>query len=463
MRVLLIATNRNKSPFPVAPLGVLSVAAAAERAGHKVDVLDMTFIRSPHRALTRALKHSNYQAIGFGIRNLDSCSWAFQESYFDGVRKIFEDARNLTHVPLILGGSGFTISPSGWIERLKPDYAIIGEGEKAFTLLLESIEGNSTETIRGVVTPQSCNDLNSHADRPELNEIARAAHHLCRYKRYLSHGGFIGIQTKRGCPFNCIYCNYPYLEGHRLRFRDPGLVADEFEYASVTNRRSYVYITDSVFNSCREHALDVCMELIRRRSSVPWMAYCNPAEFDAELAEAMRGAGCIGIELSLDAVSDKMLQVLKKPFKQSDIHQCLQALSDAGIPTAVQLLFGGPGETIEDIDNAQHFLSSCATPNAVFASLGLRIYANTALEQIARKEGMLSRRADLFWPHYYISPGLGEDPLHHLDLVARRQWEWSTPADWPRLSMRIVQAIVHRIGTRPDWRDAGNYGKYIRR
>ena len=38
MKVLLVATNRERSPYPVAPLGALCVAAAARAAGHEVNV-----------------------------------------------------------------------------------------------------------------------------------------------------------------------------------------------------------------------------------------------------------------------------------------------------------------------------------------------------------------------------------------------------------------------------------------
>jgi hypothetical protein len=40
MKILLVATNRERSPYPVAPLGALFVTGAARAAGHEVDFLD---------------------------------------------------------------------------------------------------------------------------------------------------------------------------------------------------------------------------------------------------------------------------------------------------------------------------------------------------------------------------------------------------------------------------------------
>ena len=54
MKVLLVATNRERSPYPVAPLGALCVAGAARAAGHDVEFLDMGTARLPQLALRTA-------------------------------------------------------------------------------------------------------------------------------------------------------------------------------------------------------------------------------------------------------------------------------------------------------------------------------------------------------------------------------------------------------------------------
>ena len=87
MKVLLVATNRERSPYPVAPLGALCVAGAARAAGHEVRFLDLGLEREPQTALREALAAEQFQAVAFGIRNLDNC-WSFApRSYFDEVRE----------------------------------------------------------------------------------------------------------------------------------------------------------------------------------------------------------------------------------------------------------------------------------------------------------------------------------------------------------------------------------------
>ncbi|MGB7769398.1 MAG: radical SAM protein [Verrucomicrobiia bacterium] len=467
MKVLLVATNRERSPYPVAPLGVLCVAAAARTAGHEVKFLDLGPVRTPQRALRNALAADAFGAVAFGIRNLDNC-WSFApRSYFDEVRELAETVRQHFEGPLILGGSGFSVSPQGWMQRLQPDCGVIGEGERAFPEVLTRLEtGRSLEEIEGVITPGkgdgSGNAFPARAIE-RLGELPPPAHDLCGYARYVRRGGFVGVQTKRGCPFKCAYCIYPQLEGRRYRLRPPEAVVEEIETVAVRSKMRHFFFVDSVFNDPRSHALAICRELQRRRLPVRWSAFCNPTGFDAELARAMKAGGCDGVEFGLDVASDKMLTALNKPFGQPETRIALQATHDAGLPIAIYLLFGGPGETWADVEDTQNFLNSCAEANAVFATIGIRVYEGTPMAQIAVREGQVKPDQDLFEPAYYLSPGLAEDTEGNLDRITRRRAEWTSPADWRKTVVRWGQKVSVLLNVRPQWKYIRGYGEHMRR
>jgi radical SAM superfamily enzyme YgiQ (UPF0313 family) len=467
MKVLLVATNREQSPYPVAPLGVLCVAATAKAAGHEVEFLDLGLALAPASALQKALEADEFQVVAFGIRNLDNC-WAFApRSYFNGVQELAGIVRHHFKGPLILGGSGFSVSPRGWMQRLEADYGVIGEGERTFPELLARLEaGQSPEGIEGVVIARKSDvppTFLPSKSVERLVELPLPAHDLCRYTGYVKHGGFVSVQTKRGCPFKCSYCIYPHLEGRRYRLRPPEQVAEEIELvARQSNMRDFFFV-DSVFNDPRKHALAICAELSRRKLPIRWNAFCNPVGFDAELARAMAQAGCSGVEFGLDVATPKMLEALDKPFDQEEIRIALRAARDAGLPFAIYLLFGGPGETWADIEETQTFLNGCASANAVFATYGLRIYEGTTLAGTAVREGQLSPDHDLFEPAYYLSPGLAENTNTKLDYIARRRAEWSSPVDWCRPVTRWGQKMTVLLNVRPQWKYMRGYGGLMRR
>lgn len=473
MRVLLVATNREKSPFPVSPVGVLAIAGATLAAGHDVHFVDLMFRAAPVRALRAALRQAEYDVIALGIRNLDNCFWAAPRHFFEDVRVLVDEVRRSTRAPIVLGGSGFSVEPQGWLSRLDVDYGVVGEGEAAFTALLAALAaGRSPDDILGV-TSRADLARRRHATGeekpaiptsfvPDIARLAPPAHHLLDYRPYVRRGGFVSVQAKRGCAFKCDYCVYPQLEGTRYRNRPVDAIVDEIADVVATQGVRHFFFADSVFNMPHAHTRDLCHEIARRKLDVRWMAYTNSARFDDDMARLMVEAGCLGIEFGLDAVTDKMLRAWRKPFRQEDVRRSLAACRAAQLPAAVHLLFGGPGETVADVRESQAFLDDCAPVDAVFASLGVRIYAGAPIVETAKAEGVIDDRTDLFFPTWYVSPGLGPDPMPMLDAIARRRDHWTTATDWTSRRVRIIQSVTNRFGGQPQWRNIREYGRRMR-
>jgi hypothetical protein len=474
MRVLLIATNRERAPFPVSPVGVLAVAGAALAAGHAVDLVDCMFVHAPVAAVRNALAARHYDVVAFGIRNLDNCFWAAPRHFYEDVRALVVEARRVSTAPIVLGGSGFSVEPQGWMSRLDVDYGVVGEGEAAFVALLAALAaGRSPDGIAGVTSRVDLERRRCETGErkpriptsfvPSLETLVAPAHHLLDYHPYVRRGGFVSVQAKRGCAFACDYCVYPQLEGTRYRNRPVEAIVDEMAEVVRTQGVRQFFFADSVFNVPRAHTLELCRAIVRRGLDVRWMAYTNAARFDDELAHAMVAAGCLGIEFGLDAVTEKMLHNWRKPFRQRDVERSLRACQVAKLPAAVHLLFGGPGETVADLVESQAYLDACAPVDAVFASLGVRIYEGAPIVATARAEGVIDAATDLFFPTWYVSPGLGPDPMRTLDAIARRRDHWTTATDWTSRTVRVVQAFTNRFGGQPQWRNIREYGRRMRR
>ncbi|MDR4508036.1 MAG: hypothetical protein MRJ65_07330 [Candidatus Brocadiaceae bacterium] len=68
MNILLIVTNRYRGPVPVIPLGACLVAESCERAGHKVQLLDLMFEHDPLRSVESALDETHPDVNGFLLK-----------------------------------------------------------------------------------------------------------------------------------------------------------------------------------------------------------------------------------------------------------------------------------------------------------------------------------------------------------------------------------------------------------
>lgn len=463
MKLLIIAINRSTFPYVVAPLGAAAVTAAARDAGHRAELLDLCFKRNPRRALRRAIGQLRPEVVGLSIRNLDSCSYHQPTSYLDQAERVVRWVRRATSAPLVLGGAAVTVVGAKMVEALGADYGVIGEGERSLPRLLSALErGDRLEAIPGLV---AAGEPGARPPEPieELDDLPVNDQATIDFRPYLRRGGMVGVQTKRGCPFRCLYCNYPSIEGARYRLRSAERCVEDIERLVVEQGLRDVFFTDSVFNQPRDQALSLCHELARRRLGIRWQAYCNPLGLDSELARAFAEAGCVGVELGIDAVLDRRLEALGKSFGEHEVAQASAALEAAGIPFAHFLIFGGPGERWADVEASREQLRKMSRANAVFAGLGLRVYRSTALYGLAVDQGLVTPGSPALKPVYYLSPTMRHRAVERLDQIAARTTTWMTPTDWDRPLIKLVHNLSGRLGAQPPWRRFEEYGKHMRR
>ncbi|MGB7630039.1 MAG: radical SAM protein [Candidatus Deferrimicrobium sp.] len=169
-------------------------------------------------------------------------------------------------------------------------------------------------------------------------------------RRYYLEGGQAGIETKRGCPMECVYCADPLAKGSSTRLRPPKDVVAELGRL-LGQGIEHVHICDSEFNVPEDHALEICGEIIRRGlgDRLHWYAYCKPGPFSRELAGQMRRSDCRGINFGADSGDEGMLGRLGRDFGPEEILSAARSCRENGIAVMLDLLLGAPGETRESV------------------------------------------------------------------------------------------------------------------
>ena len=279
MKIAFVSGNREKLPDAVIPLGLLYVMAATP-ACHRKELIDLCFEPKPFDALRARLAEMEPDLVAVGLRNIQANDYSGIHDSITYYTELIAAVRQVSDAPIVLGGGGLSVMPRQLAERLEPDFAISGEGERAFPQLVAALEaggegldriGNLHRRVDGQVvsTPAEPRFLDMDALAPPDRTLVDP--------RYLERYGIDSIQTKRGCPLRCEYCTYPLIEGRVGRVRDPAAVVDEMFHALESDPAPrHFFIVDSVFNLPKTHAKNVCRELIRRDWSVPWTCYANP-------------------------------------------------------------------------------------------------------------------------------------------------------------------------------------------
>ncbi|MEW6374648.1 MAG: lipid biosynthesis B12-binding/radical SAM protein [Thermodesulfobacteriota bacterium] len=439
MKILLISVNRERMPYPVFPLGLAYIAKALREEGHLIEVMDLCFSQDVPRDLKDVLQWFEPELIGISLRNLDNLTYPTSISYLKEVEEVVQVCRQYSRSKLVIGGSGFSLAPQALLQCLNIDFGIIGEGEEVFLQLVRGLERDDPISpspyllIKGEPFPHFIKGA-------RVFPISTPERTLFQTRRYLEEGGMGNIQTKRGCPFSCIYCTYPLLEGKEVRLRKTEEVVKELRYLVQEEEVDYIYFVDDIFNYPPSYAEALCREMVRSKLDIKWSAFVNPGFLTEDLLKWIKEAGCVGIEFGTDSGSSRMLRNYKKSFAAEDVIQASHLCSALHVNHCHYLLFGGPGEEEETIEETFQLMDQL-DPTAIIAMLGIRIYPETEMEQISLSQGVIHKNTNLIYPHFYVSPELRgrlEDIIREKAMERKR---WIVPG----LEINITQNLIEQI------------------
>lgn len=453
MKVLLINTNRETYPEVVFPLGLCYVAENLKKHGIEVKTYDLTFKDNDNyiSELYNTIYDYSPDVIGFSIRNLDNTVWPSTIFYVEQLRELVSSIKKkFNNIPLVGGGSGFSIAPLSILSYLGLDYGIWGEGEESFLKLTKNLSSknhNEIKRIPGIVTKQF---LVPPKQISNLDFIQFPSREYLKVEEYISRNIPGNIQTKRGCGFHCSYCNYPVLEGGKYRFRSLKNVIKEIHYLKELGIK-FIQFTDSVFTYPPNYAEELCNLIIKEKIKINWTCYGNPSGISKELLKTMKKAGCRGIELGIDCTTDEMLLYNGKGFRTEDIVNVTKWCKEIGIKVSLSIILGLPGETKESLNHTINLMVELS-PTMVYMNIGARIYPSTPLQKIAITKGLITKDDPLFYPVFYIEPNLKGEILQIVEyLIPASSPNWIIPALNKVGDINYIKRLKERGVWEPSW------------
>ncbi len=308
-------------------------------------------------------------------------------------------AKEFPKAQIMIGGGAFTAFADQLIQKLpEGTIGILGEGEDA---ILKVIEGQSLENERYILREGKTVRKGQQGSPALLDALTVDLPYLTtifpQHREYL--GESIGVQSKRGCPYDCAFCLYPYIEGKRVRYRPPSMVVKDISqhYHQWGARR--FWFTDAQFITGKE-AYPQCTEILERilseKLEIEWSGYIRTSLITPELAKLMVRSGVGDLEVAITSGSQMVLNDLHMGFKLERLYDGCRYLAEAGFKGKVILNYSlnSPKETEESL------LQSVESYKKVASILGeervfplmffLGIQPNTDLEERLLEEGYLS-------------------------------------------------------------------------
>jgi anaerobic magnesium-protoporphyrin IX monomethyl ester cyclase len=408
MEVLFIQSYLGPSPEILTyPLGLAYIATAAHLCGHDVRIIDPNTEAEPLVNLRRTLLARPPECIGLSLRNIDNQNrlhLSYHYKHFQDTLACIHDA--LPDVPIVVGGTGFSMFAQEIMERNPSiSYGAYLEAEESFPELLANLDDPGS--VKGIFIRADGNVIFT-GDRP-LPDFANLPHprrDFVNMEPYLRVPQSFGLQTKRGCPLRCAYCNYPHLNGTTHRLRSAKSVVDELEY--LVNECGVMDITfaDSVLNVPTKHAESIFTEIIQRGIPISWGCYMHMKGITPDFVRLAMQAGCKAMLFSPDGISQAALDGLEKGLSEQEVAGVFDMFRSK--PEFGSLHIGfcyficPPGETFSGLLKALSFYSRVhlsrlkRTGARMRAYVGwIRLEPHTKVHETAIREGTILKNQDL--------------------------------------------------------------------
>ena len=350
------------------------------------------YARNPIKRLVASLKglkfvYTYYRAIQSNL----SLLWAIH--------------REFPAIRLMIGGGAFSAFADQLIEKLPAGViGILGEGEDA---VLKMVEGKMLDETSGerVIFLRGKQIVKGEKPIPTTiqgvsMDVAYISSIFPQRDAYQGASATIGVQTKRGCPYDCQFCLYPYLEGRRVRYRPAEEVVTEIsQYYHQWGVRRF-WFTDAQFITGHE-AYPQCIEILERiiaeKLDIEWSGYIRTSLISQELAYLMVRSGVGDLEVAITSGSQAVLNGLKMGFRLDALYQGCRYLKEAGYQGKIILNFSlnSPGETeqtlLESVEGYKTIVEILGEEQVYPMLFFLGIQPNTGLEQRLLEEGYLSQ------------------------------------------------------------------------
>lgn len=384
--------------FP--PLGIETLAPVLREHGHRVRMFDTCHPRMKEQDIAQALKEDPPDVIAISF--LSTTTYPAAKS----MARLLKSER--PDVPIIVGGVFATMNADRILNDCPfIDCVGIGEGEELLPDYLDRMEDPASvaglvwrdgeRIVRNIARPLISDlDRFPYPDRTTL-PIDYIESLPLDVPAVLSLEKFCTVQTSRGCPYRCIYCDIPALSRGKWRYRSPEHVLGEMQQLNDMGYRS-IYLTDDHFLMKRTRINDICRGIIRRNLQFTWGCEGRVDSVVADQFDVMREANCNFLAFGVEAGTQKILDRLDKRQTLEQIEHAVSEAKRHGIERAHGFfLVGSPGETEEDILESFRFAARLKLDT--FGFNRLCVYRGTPLWQEYIDRGILDDARD--WDKWF--------------------------------------------------------------
>lgn len=306
------------------PLELLTVAASV--ADHECRIVDMRLEKDS--AFEEELSEFNPDLIALTAYTAEA----------EATKTLARRAkRMLPDVPIVWGGYHATMALDDVLDEASVDFAVCGEGDITFPELVRAIaRGGPFDAIPGIAFRQGEHEVVTPA-RAQIDNLDTLPFLdwslMARYQPhyYLGVMGVVGgVESTRGCPYDCDFCSVWVFNRRRYRKKSPARVIAELE--RLPDGIQVAAFVDDEFWADAQRSLEIAARIDERNRAgwkgSGWKYWAQVRTSDIarrpELVEQWAKVGLKVLLLGIESHKDQEVEELH--HKHTTVSQATQAL-----------------------------------------------------------------------------------------------------------------------------------------
>ena len=427
MGIKVLFVYPNSYGMNMLPPAIALLSAVLKKAGHNVELFDTTYYKPDTGTDSDGTKIERLNVLPFGAGgftpkiktdwrddfnkqvhffNPDLIAMSCTEDMWELGLEMLEEVDsyiNENQTPVLVGGVFPTFAPHIAIGHRLVNLVCVGEGENAMRTLCERIEkGESYNDVTNlwVMDKQGAISKNSMSDPVDVNAVPMMDIDLFEEQRlYRPMTGkwykMLPVETIRGCPYKCTYCNSPnqieiydtLIDADYFRKKRIELVYKELKHFKDNVGVEYNYFWADTFLAISDKEFDEFCEMYSDIKLPFWMQTRPETLTDYKvrrLADVGLHRFSVGIE---HGDHDFRKKILKRSWKNEAIIESLKIPHRHGVQFTCNNIVGFPTETrdlaMKTIELNRHIESDSQNMNAFVPFHG------TPLRKMAEEAGLV--------------------------------------------------------------------------
>ena len=424
-KVLLVYPNYSMVNLLPTNIGILT--ACLRQNGFIVDLFDTTFYRTSEKTLdeirVETLQVRKFDLEEFGVRfkpghfvddfkkkvaefKPDLIGVTAVEDTWPQARELISAVRN-EPAQVIVGGVFPSLAPDIVIEHPDVDMICVGEGEHAIIELADKMHGGEDYSRVRNLWVKNNGGVAKNQIRPpiEMADVPFGDFDLFERERFFRPmqgeiKRMVPIETDRGCPYTCRFCEAPALVGmyrentgqHYFRRKPWDLVREEIELYKEKYEADYVYFNAETFLAMSRTQFDQFVEMYDE-VRLPFWCQTRVETLSEHHVQGLEKVGCNRISIGLEHGNEEFRRkIVGKGFTNQSIIDVFEILDRYTIPITINNIIGFPGETRELIFDTIELNRQLGT-DSVNAYI-YTPYRGTAMFNDAAEKGFLDNEAE---------------------------------------------------------------------